>query len=76
MEKDHDANTKYDENDPNFPPLTKWECIIANNDPLSLFPLTTGHRGLVLNNNLIIFGGFNGVYSNATYKLNLGKQPD
>jgi len=40
----------------------------------TLLPVICGHRGQVINNHLIVAGGYRGVYSNATYRLNLGKE--
>ncbi len=71
MEQNHNTKQLYD-SDPNLLPLTKWECIHENSNN-STFPMTCGHRGQVVNNHLIIFGGFCGVYTKATYRLNLGK---
>jgi hypothetical protein len=72
MEQDHDREDSNESAklDPNLPPLTRWERIEQTS---KVFPLITGHRGQIVNNYLFVHGGFSGVYSNSTFKLNLGK---
>lgn len=71
MEQDHnETDDGKAELDSTLPPLTKWERIEKTSEA---FPLNNGHRGQIINNYLIVHGGFSGVYTNATWMLNLGK---